>query len=127
MPTSKRPTPTDGRPSTHGRSGRRFGGASSAVCLVGGSAGGSARTRRWRCHRAVTPSYSSSGEQSAGGTERLAQEVLDAVKIAVRIQVTRFDVVRAGDDPQLLRLFGRLEERVRVADRHDLVQRAVGE
>jgi hypothetical protein len=52
--------------------------------------------------------------------------VFESLKVAVRIQVARFDVVRAGDHPEFLGLLGRLEERVRVANWHDLVECAVG-
>src|ERR671932_422621 len=80
-------------------------------------------------HGWLLAGMSSAGCSAAGGidSERLTQKALDAGEIAVRIRVARTDVVRVRDDPQLLRLFGGLEQRVCVADRDDLVQVAVGD
>ena len=60
-------------------------------------------------------------------SEGLTEEAFDPLEVPVRILVAGFDVVGAGDDPQLLRLFGGFEQRVRVAYRHDLVEGPVGE
>ena len=81
------------------------------------------------CRRAATPSCSARGARRADYAERRRRarsrvwsaERLDrnasSARSSVRISVARADVVRIRDDPQLFRLFGGLEQRVRVADR----------
>src|SRR5919199_2958670 len=111
-----------------GRHGWLLAGMSSAGCSAADWVAGLGWTSQSHRRRAPIPSCSADGVADGGiDSERLTQKALDAGEIAVRIRVARTDVVRVRDDPQLLRLFGGLEQRIRVADRDDLVQVAVGD
>src|SRR4051794_11971524 len=122
--------PRASRAATRGRSGYARAALCCGACSRGGLADGSARTRRWRPRPARTRSCSETcgsgsasvarGLEPLGGLERLGEEGFDAREVGVRVCVARADVVRVRHDPQLLWLFGGLEQTVGVTDRDDL-------
>src|SRR4051794_20995299 len=104
----KLPMVDDHRKPTHGRRGLPRVAMLCAGYSVGDWVAGSARTPRWRHHRAAIPSCSEPGAPVRRGdaAERFGHEPLDSIEVAVGVHVSRADVVRDWINPQLLRLTG---------------------